>query len=454
MAIVRITETNRSDFEVFSRQNPVFANELANLRDLRTRRLARLSELPRRIQRSRVRDLLTNKQLLRLYAYEALRKSNNLRAATVAQIDEMAAEANLFRPCRERSPRRYVGVRQRQREVFSFGPEKRLRQMLVADLLRSLHPPRRSQTLLHGGMPAARAAVEAAYFDNGMRYCAEVDFVDFYGSIPWDGLADTLRPLPERVVRHVVYDTTIRRSYEGEDASASSSVSWSHPHRIGPAGLPLGSACSPVVGECILAQFLREISSDRYVAYADNVLFLGRDPADVAALTDSFGEVVQNSSGSMRFRVGSTVPLDADFDFLGQYASLADDGESFVWRPSAGKIAEYRIGEQVPESSPEQIDIAERQIINWRLAYPDWPEGGEVEARCLAEVASLRYFQQRTRISHRRAISAILDAAQASNYALSIDEIVPDAAPQYAAERDRLIQSCLDRFPETQTAAE
>lgn len=454
MAIVRITESILTDFEVFRRRHPRFAQDLCDLRAFKAKRLARLRDLPRRVQRSRMRDLLTDRRLLRLYAYEALRKSGDLRAATVAQIDAMAAEANLFRHSNEHSPRRFVRVRQRQREVFSFGPEKRLRQMLVADLLRSLHPPRQSQKLLHGGMPAARAAVEAAYFESEMRYCAEVDFVDFYGSIPWEGLVDTLRPLPRRVIRHVVYDKTIRRAWAGEDSSVSSSVSWSHPHRIGPVGLPLGSACSPIVGECILAQFLREIPSDRYVAYADNILFFGRDPADVAASTDSFGEVVRDSSGSMRFRVGSTVPMDADFDFLGQYASLTDDGQNFVWRPSAGKIAEYRIGEQVPEPTSAEIDHAESQIINWRLAYPEWPEGDQVEAWCLAEVASLRFFQDGSRVNRRRAISAILDAMQAYGFSVRPEEIVPDANPLYRSAREALVQACIDRFTRAEASAQ
>ncbi len=448
MAIVLSTRSRRSDFEVFRSRNAEFVDELATLRKYRKARLANLAALSRRSKRSKVRDLLTDNRLLRLYAYEALRKSGNLREATGRSVGELAAGANLFRPCRENSPMRPVRSRSRFRYVFSFGPQKRLRQLLVADVVRALHPPRLSQKLFNGGMPAARRAVEAAFLNGGMRYCVEVDLVDFYGSIPLEGLADVLRPLPAGAVRHVVYDLTIRHS-EGDDCpTGTSAFEGSDPHRIGQVGLALGSACSAAVGECILAQFLRQIPDGHFVAYADNILLLGQTAEEAQVLTDSLEEALQNGIGAMRFRVRTTPVIDIEcgFDFLGQQVTVSNDGTRLTWRPTFDKIAEYLIGDWPIQANAFETDEAEAKLINWRTAYPEWPEGEATEARGLAEIASVRYFQSRSAVDRRRAISAILDALQANGYLLGIDEIVPDIGPSHTASRERLIQACVNRF--------
>lgn len=456
MAIVRSPLSRLSDFEVFRSRNARFVDELAALRKYRTARLAILQSLSRRTQRSMVRALFTDDRLLRLYAYEALRKSGHLRRATVETVAEMATEANLFQPCLEHSPRHPVRSRRRFRDVYNFGPQKRLRQLLVADVIRPLHPPRQSQKLLHGGMPAARRAVEAAFHEGVMRFCAEIDLVDFYGSVPLEGLAGVLRPLPAGVIRHVVFDLTIRRSYEEGSPSGLSTGAWSDPHRIGPIGLPLGSACSPVVGECILAQFVQEIPDDQFITYADNILLLGRTEEDVQALTESLAAALHNGSGSMRYRVrtNSVVAMQTGFEFLGQQVDIAESDGKFTWRPASHKVAEYLIGDWPVQANLPETDEAEAKVINWRAAYPDWPEGDAVEAHALAEIACIRHFQQRSGVSRRRAISAILDAILAYDYLLSIDEIVPDGGPLHGAERDRLIHACVNRFPEAEEASQ
>lgn len=450
MAIVLSTASRRSDFDVFRSRNAAFAERLPALRSYRDHRLASLTEMTGRERRSMVRDILTDMQLLRLYTYEGLRRSKGLRAATVAQIEEAASSANLFAGCGEKTFKRPVRSHRRMRDVFKFGPQKRTRQLLVADVIQSLHPPHDSQKLFHGGMPAARSAVEAAYSDGGMRYCAEVDFIDFYGSVPLDVIAETLRPLPMSVVRHVVYDRTIRHSCEDDSPSGLSDMAWSDPHRIGPVGLPLGSACSPIVGECILARYLSGIPSDQFVAYADNILLFGRNAEDVRALTESLSESLQDGSGSMRLRVrvDQVSQMSSGFEFLGQEASIDEVSGKFSWRPTFEKLTEYRIGDWVFEATNAQIDEAEAKIVNWRSAYPDWDDGDAVEAQALAEIACLRYFKQKTRMNLRRAVSASIDALLANRFALALDEIVPDPSPEYARTREKFLAECLDRIPD------
>ena len=452
MAIVLTTLSGRPDFEVFRSRNAQFVADLPNLREYKRRRLEQLQGLNRRQQRAKVRSLLTDQRLLILYAYEALRKTGNLRTATADSISTFAADTNLFQSCNERQRIKYVRSRRRQREVYSFGPHKRLRQLFVSDVVRALHPPHASQKLFHGGMPAARRAVDAAYFQHDMRYCVEVDFVNFYGSIPWEGLADILRPLPNAVVRHVLWDLTIRRDGQGMDYHNHSPILWSDPHRIGPVGLPLGSACSPIAGECILAQFLRNVPSNQFVAYADNILLFGENETEVHALISSLSESVRTGVGAMRFRADEVLRLHSieemvnGFEFLGQYASMpsgdAASNDGFVWRPNTHKMMEYHIEEWLPEANETELDEAEAKVINWRRAYPEWPEGKEVETRSLAEIACLRYFRNPTPVHQRHAINAVITAVLTNETQIGPEFIIPDINPSYWRLRENFIITC------------
>lgn len=466
MAIVRSTrpEPPLTDFQVFTLNNPAFVEEIPVLRKYRDRRLISLQSRSRRDQRSYTRRILNDRRLLILYAYEALRKTRQLRDATEARINEMADQANLFAPCDEDHKIHFVRTRRRQREVFIYGPQKRLRQLLVADVIRTLHPPLENQLMLRGGMPEARRATEAAYFRHGFRYCAEVDFINFYGSISHDGLAEILKPLPSAVVDHVILDMSVRNVNGDDHVSSALPCSWPNPHRIGHAGLPLGSACSPVIGECLIAQFLREIPESHYVSYADNILLFGNNEAEVQARIENLRLRVQSSIGPVRFRDGnifrSTEPLEmaAGFDFLGQTVTLSSDGETddansgFTWSPSLEKQQEYQIADMDDQSlrtplTLEELDATERKIINWRMAYPEWPEGDQFEFQRLAEIAAARYYRTGNRVDLARACQAAISCAQFDQGVVSFFNLVPDHNTRiYNQRRTLLVEECERRW--------
>lgn len=466
MAIVPSTRQRPppTDFQVFRLNNPAFVAELPALRKYRDRRLDSLNARSARDQRSFARRVLSDRRLLRLYAYEALRKARELRDASQDQIYEMAEQANLFVPCHERYRTQFVRTRQRQREVFIYGPQRRLRQLLVADVIRAIHPPLDKQLMLRGGMPEARRATDAAYFHHGFRYCAEVDFINFYGSVSHDGLAEILKPLPSAVVDHVVWDMTIRTTNEDDHPSTDLPYSWPYPHRIDIIGLPLGSACSPVVGECLIAQFLREIPDDQFVSYADNILLFGNDEAELQARIENLRHRVQTGIGSMRFRTEEIIrdygpfEMSAGFEFLGQEVTITTDSENgetsngFAWSPAERKRREYEIAELDDETlitplTLAELDATERKVINWRMAYPNWPNGDQFEAQRLAEIAAARYYRTGDQVDLARACQAAISRALYEQGVVSFYNLVPDHNSRpYNRRRTILVEECNRRW--------
>ena len=110
--------------------------EVSALRKYRDREFAKLGTLPGRDRHSLTRKLIRLPSIHRLYAYEGLRKSGQLATVTPERLAAVAAQCNPLQPCDERSTSHYVGHGQRRRLVQMFGPAKRARQMMVADLLR------------------------------------------------------------------------------------------------------------------------------------------------------------------------------------------------------------------------------------------------------------------------------------------------------------------------------
>jgi len=393
----------------FASRYPEFIARVAALRRHRDREWARLSQSEGRDRRGRVRSLLASDSLHLLYAYEGTRKAGQLASSSPASIRGLAERCNPFQRCDEPSTPVWARKNGRRRLVTSFGPAKRGRQTLVADVLRRIHPPLEQQCLFRGGMPAAFRAVEAAYA-KGFRYGVEVDFTDFYGSVGHEGLAELLRPLPERVVDHVVWDRD--RSRHDVDAMADMpvSMSWCYPALTRQRGIALGSACSPMVGERILAMLIAPADDCRVVAYADNILVLGRTREAVEAY---FRTLQQRAEGFAGWRLRPRMDaeyvrqLDTDpFTFLHHDGRLVSG--RFVWAPDRRKLDHYLTAEDDRVGlSLGEIDRAEASLVHWRRAYPNWPDGDRFELEQLAALAARRFYEQSSPLNRSRAAHAL-----------------------------------------------
>lgn len=193
------SETQRtSGYDEFRARHPEFIERIGLLREQRDRKLARLAAMPRRQQHGEVRKLLRSGSLHLLYAFEAFKAKRLLHDATPDDVLALAASCDPFSRSAELIETRFIRKGRKTRIVQDYGPQRRMHQLLVAALLRTLHPLRQDQFLFSGGMPMALRAVEAA-FQEGYTHAVEVDLIDFYGGVRLPGLADLLRPLPGAV---------------------------------------------------------------------------------------------------------------------------------------------------------------------------------------------------------------------------------------------------------------
>lgn len=440
-------------FQAFREAHPSLVDEIKRLRAYRGREFARLGTLPGRDRHSLTRKLIRTPRLHRLYAYEGLRRAHQLGTATPERVTELAEQCNPLQPCFEGSRSRYVGNGTHRRIVNVYGPAKRGRQMMVADLLRSLHPPLVQQFLYRGGMPAAFRAVEAAYAE-GFTWGVEVDFVGFYRSVGLEGLAELLRPLPSSVVNHVVWD----RATGSDDVVAdtvSTSLQWAYPSLNGQQGIALGSACSPQVGELILARLIAPTADCQTVAYADNILVVGRSPEAVGVCVEAMQRRASSFDGwSLRPRMrddGIKALASHGFDFLHHEAHIDDSGR-FTWSPDYRKLAEFLIVEaddHSPSGPPTLALIAEAEmkVCHWRRAYPRWPDGDLWETTQLAALAAQRYYLEASPLNRAQAANALVAAYFARGRRWALEELAPTGTSLEADRRRAgLISTAMDRL--------
>jgi len=420
-----------SGYGGFSARHPDFIERIKTLRSRRDRKLAKLGDMPRRQQHGEVRRLLGPGALHLLYAFEAMKAKRQLHDATPNDVAALAATFAPFNRSSEPVATLYVRKGQRTRIVQDFGPHRRMQQLLVADVLRTLHPLRQDQFLFNGGMPMALKAVEDA-FREGYTHAVEVDLIDFYGRLRLPGLANLLRPLPGAVTDHVIWDVSARRS--ADDVVTVSSMI--HPTASGLVGLSLGAATSPVVGEIIIRHLLDTAQMGQVVTYADNTLVLGRGRDDAARKAAHLREVALGlDAGPLAPRVGEPAGFRDQWNYV-EFAGHRGYAirHRLNWEPSERKQREHRIAEESTLLTEAEIAEAENKVSHFRRAYPMWRTADTWEARLLAELAAVRYYQD-ARPEHLTDAKHKLIIAYLASRDLELLELLPDGSTERHRQR-------------------
>lgn len=440
--IVEQQPAEPTDYELFSQQFPDFISQLQLLRKEWRSRLERLTHKTRTSQHHEVRKLIRSRHLFPLFAYEAIKRSRGLRNASPDTIDELAVQFDPFHPVEnEGFATNNVGSSQvKERLVHNFGRRRRMHQYAVSNILHYLHPPPENQKLFNGGMPIALEAIEAAY-SNGATHGCEVDFIDFYGSVSQDGLAELMRPLASSLTQHVIWDNTLRSQRVSFGPSVSSRSSPT-PER--PKGLSLGSATSPIVGEIIIAHLLAAAQIDDVVTYADNLFFFGRSEEEIEARIQRLRDCISLDEfglSGLSFRTGEIRTLERGPPTLNgkesEFATKAlssiefakHEGtrlrDSWEWSPSPQKLAEFQISTHDKVTVP-QIKKAIAKVSNWRRSYPNWPDGDKHEARHIAELKARLYLKERSALHLTEAATAICDAVYHWEGEITVNDLYPD----------------------------
>lgn len=426
-------EIEPTAYEIFRHNNPELIEHIGILADRWTLALSRLAHQNKSSQHHGVRKLLRSSDLHPLFAFEALRRGRRLRRATARSVMELAERFNPFGPVPSEPIAMQVVGSGRPRLVQNFGPIRRMHQIAVDGILRALHPLREQQKLFKGGMPKALWAIEEAY-RSGMTHSAEVDFIDFYGSVRLDGLPELLRPLPKSVAEHVVWDTSSRASTR----CRTRNVSLATPEV--PAGLSLGSATSPITGEIIIARLLAAAQLNDVVTYADNLIVLGRSESEVQARIQRLRDCIASADAGisrLSLRVNSPSPMADGVVFSSHIGLPQTDG--FEWSPSQRKLEDFMSSARDYVTLPT-INRAIAQVSSWRRYYSGWSDGERLEAELLAALKVRRFFLERSAANCTDAVSAVVDAWSLAGGIRQPEEFFPDFDISGVKETDAKLQ--------------
>ena len=439
-------------FEIFRVRFPDFVDRINTDRRDFHRRCQRLRNRSLGAQRNAVRQLLRMGHLYPIFAFDAIKAAGQLRQATPTSIHTLAEQFDPFNPI-EHEPALLRNVSRspaRQRLACDFGPKRRMHQQVVDRILRNLHPPLENQYLFNGGMPMALGAIEAAISDGATHAC-EIDFVNFYGSVRFDDLAEVMRPLPASVTRHVVWDEHLREN----DLFIRASDLHPSPTPETPNGIILGSASSPIVGEVLIARLLAAAQLPGIITYADNLFVFGRSEEEVDARTQALQEVLRNSpfqcvsglrlhANEIRNVVDGERPSAFGIEFANHRALSREDGEGYRvtgWQPSVQKLADFQIGE-ADYVTVETLNRAITKVTNWRRYYRNWEDGDVHQAMFLASLKSRRFLKSPSPSHKASAVAAVTDAYVICNRGLQGDNRVPHTSflPNYDRELDEEVR--------------
>jgi hypothetical protein len=188
------------------------------------------------------------------------------------------------------------------RTVADFGIEHRTLQQMVRDVLRAvgdLHP---RQYAVRGGVHAAIGQVAQA-MSAGYLWAVEIDIDNFFQSFVADKIID-LMPLPKKVTERIVISrclSLIQGNLYPLFGPASDEL-VSETLAAARQGIPQGSAASPIVAERLLAWSLDQLpTGSEFVAYADNILVLGKSEYEAASISSTLGSALMaHPAGPLR----------------------------------------------------------------------------------------------------------------------------------------------------------
>lgn len=457
------------DYRHFALRNPDLVQEIAELRSDWKQVCLQLRVLTRRRQHSRVRQLLRSERFNLLHAYRGVLKARQIKHADRQSLEAVAQRLDPFSPCYEPVIQREIAKDGRNRTVDTFGPIKRARQHMTADVIRALHPPHANQFMFRGGIPAALVAVEAAN-SRGLTHAVELDVEGFYRNIPAECLAGLLRPLPEAVVDHVVWDLSLRQNDGGHSVGTIGRMRT--PPLNGPIGLSLGSASSPIVGEVVIGHLLADNQIDfdpDIITYADNLLVLGRSEQEAEARAENLTtSALSRAFGSLRLREkgrGHFLPpgtsVGGNFSegvpFAGQFGHRLSAGQ-FSWEPTPERQRRHWIAESDYCPSAKRIERAQARVAAFHRAYPRWKDRDVNEAEERARLSAAAYLRSP---SPELLAAAGRDLFMAMLMLRGTDrqlaELIPDYVGVPSSRRDRLVSEIASLsqriFPESDTEA-
>jgi hypothetical protein len=206
---------------------------------------------------------------------------------------DLAEKLNVYLPCSEsvivRPELKSSGD---HRLVMKFGLQNRSRQRLLLPLLRGIGESRiTSRQFALRGVPKAIAEI-SKFLAAGYIWAIETDIKNCFPSFQGD-VSEAI-PLPKKVIRNVILAGELSLIPGDRLLNLGAGGKWQSDPLItellseAQRGIPQGSTTSSIAAELVLADALSSLPDNMIViAYADNLLALGRTKDEVVSTTNT-----------------------------------------------------------------------------------------------------------------------------------------------------------------------
>ncbi len=234
------------------------------------------------------------------------------------------------------------------RPVFDFGIENRSLQYLVMQPLRVTSRLASNQYHMNGGAPEALRAVATALL-SGHTWIIQIDVNRCFDSIN-DKALPSLLHLDEEVIAHTITSnhTHIQLgNFNPFDPADDISVLpdfYADEVAAARAGLPQGSAASPLVADIVLASVLAGLPKvGTVVNYVDNFLVMTKSEDEAVSIAKALMSALEaHPAGPLRSRVVGRSTPGQPFEFLGRRVVLNKHGYCLV-EPTEENLQEFRV---------------------------------------------------------------------------------------------------------------
>lgn len=235
--------------------------------------------------------------------------------------DELTFDAPLNEPVPVRpEPKKWGGVRM----LHNHRLYHRTGQHMILKVMGEYFQPRPFQYTMRG-VPAAIA--EAKKLVNaGYVFAARLDIKDFFPSFDPDQLRLEL-PLPKGVVEHGVVGRHMKVTMDQETRTGHScpdSLPLTYLLLLARLGIPLGSACSPIIGAyCLSRLSWVQIDGVAIINYADDFLLLALSQKQLEkAIGELTGAVAIHPGGHFELKLKQVKNVTKGFEFLGHHLRM------------------------------------------------------------------------------------------------------------------------------------
>ena len=267
----------------------------------RRKLLRKLKAAKTQSQRKKAQHAYTTSQRVRFATMVEVNRRKFSKTSLSDKIDSFkkSLDFELYLPIEESMQLRLKskGMTGKFRYYIDFELRHRTAQQMVLDMLKTAFKPKAWQYGISGARGRDEAVKSAKKFiEQGFVNAKHLDIQKFYDSFSHQGILDSDLPLPISVIEHVVIGKHFEISISQELLESSHGALYcEYADLVSAAGIPQGSATSPLVGGYFISKLDMKLSGTlRIINYADDFLVLANSTSALSSAERALKSAVED----------------------------------------------------------------------------------------------------------------------------------------------------------------